>query len=392
MLYYEQWCINPEKNVSTYEVEYYKGLATSTQKEGIGYFTNLTRHMIQFERMQDGKCLLIDLAFSIEKVDAHKKWLQKYCPSTYINQSIDSIIYTDFINKELIQFSMADNICSIPSKADGLNIIKKLAYHHGDQSLASTIISLAKDFVGANNINLLSPIGQFGSHDQGGKDAGAARSLSTHLLTIAQLLFHKDDMLLLNYLDGGIKVEPKWYVPVVPIILLNGCDGISTEWPTNIPNYNPVDMVSNLRQLMHCESPILMMPWYLGFTGDIEPSSTNHYMRFEITELPIRDRHLISDVIEDYEKHHSNLGMRYIIQILTNFYNIRLQFYQKCKEDLVSKIMQEYTKISKQARFIYTVIKKKFEICNIEHATKNKWLIEMAFDTINAKDDEGAIK
>ncbi|KAI0222309.1 DNA topoisomerase 2 [Massospora cicadina] len=222
---------------------------------------------------------------SEKKADAHKECLSQFRPGTYIDQSSNFITYTDFINKELIHFSMDDNICSIPSAVDGLkpvqrkvvygcflqpdaevkvamltsSIIKKVAYHHGDQSLASTIIGLAQNFVGANNVNLLIPLGQFGSCTQGGKDAG-------------------DNMLLLNYLDDdGMKVEPKWFVLVVPIILLNGCDGIGTGWSTNIPIYNLVDVVSNLQQLMQGESPIPMLPWYLGFTSDIMPSGPNFY-------------------------------------------------------------------------------------------------------------------
>ncbi|KAI0222206.1 DNA topoisomerase 2, partial [Massospora cicadina] len=141
-------------------------------------------------------------------------------------------------------------------------------------------------------------------------------------------------------------------------------------------------------------------------------------------------------MIEDYEQHHSIMGVRYIIwvseasmkklekedlyakfklkkfiytsnlvcfdmnnrikhyasaeEILTEFYNIRLQFYYKRLEDLVSKLMQEHVKISNQARFIHAVINEEFEICNFARAALIKKLIEMEFDPINTEDDDGA--
>ncbi|KAI0244769.1 DNA topoisomerase 2 [Massospora cicadina] len=347
---------------------------------------------------------------------------------------------------------MADNVHSIPFMVNGLkpgqhkvvygcflwpdaevkvatltgSITEKVAYHHGDQSLASTINSLAQNFMGANNVNLLAPIGQFGSHTQGGKD---------------------DDMPLLNYLeDDGMKVEPEIFVPVMPIILLNGCKGIGTGWSTNIPSHNLADVASNLQRLMQGKFPIPMLPWYLRFTGDIEPSGPNRYTvcghitrlndwHFEIMELSIgmwtqaydamlEDWHLNSDMIEYFEKHHTDLSMRYIVQvseasmaklekenlyakfklvdtistsnlmcldksghikcyasaeeILTEFYNIRLEFYHKRKEYLVSKLKQEYVKLSNQAT------------SSFQSLMKSLWLIEIAFDPIKTKDDDGA--
>jgi DNA topoisomerase-2 len=42
-------------------------------------------------------------------------------------------------------------------------ISEKTAYHHGEQSLTASIVNLAQHFVGANNINVLNPSGQFGT-------------------------------------------------------------------------------------------------------------------------------------------------------------------------------------------------------------------------------------
>lgn len=113
-------------------------------------------------------------------------------PGTHLDQKQQKISFSDFVNKELILFSMADLQRSIPSMVDGLkpgqrkilfcsfkrNFTKEAkvaqfsgyvsehsAYHHGEQSLASTIIGMAQDYVGSNNINLLQPNGQFGTRN-----------------------------------------------------------------------------------------------------------------------------------------------------------------------------------------------------------------------------------
>lgn len=114
-------------------------------------------------------------------------------PGTYLDHKEKHVKYSDFVNKELIQFSIADLQRSIPSMVDGLkpgqrkilfcsfkrNLVKEAkvaqfsgyvsehsAYHHGEQSLASTIIGMAQDYVGSNNINLLEPNGQFGTRHE----------------------------------------------------------------------------------------------------------------------------------------------------------------------------------------------------------------------------------
>ena len=76
--------------------------------------------MIPFATTQEGDRELIDLAFSKKKADERKEWLRQFRPGTYLDHNVDEIPYSDFINKELILFSMADNIRSIPSVADGL--------------------------------------------------------------------------------------------------------------------------------------------------------------------------------------------------------------------------------------------------------------------------------
>lgn len=134
------------------------------------------------------------------------------------------------------------------------SVAEHSAYHHGEASLNSTIINLAHNFVGSNNINLLRPIGQFGTRLQGGKDAASSRYIFTQLSKLAKFIFHPQDEPILKFLrDDNQKIEPEWYIPILPMVLVNGAEGIGTGWSTKIPNYNPRELVQNLKRMMRGE-------------------------------------------------------------------------------------------------------------------------------------------
>ncbi|KAI8600606.1 DNA topoisomerase, partial [Dissophora ornata] len=323
---YEAW--KDENNgASGWKIKYYKGLGTSTKQDAKDYFSEMDHHKKEFAPSTDEARALVDMAFNKKKADERKEWLANFQPGTYLDTRIDKIPIEDFINKELILFSMADNVRSIPSMVDGLKpgqrkvifgafkkkiageikvaqlagyVSEKSSYHHGEQSLTMTIVGLAQDFVGSNNINLLSPNGQFGSRMQGGKDAASARYIFTAVPPMTRRIFHVHDDPLLNYLnDDGDLIEPEWYMPVVPMVLVNGSDGIGTGWSSSIPNYNPADIIANIRRLMNGEQQVPMLPWYRGFVGLIEKETEHKYKisgtveeiddtMVRVTELPIR--------------------------------------------------------------------------------------------------------
>ncbi|PRT56191.1 DNA topoisomerase 2 [Wickerhamiella sorbophila] len=325
---FEEWR-ETEGRTCRWKHKYYKGLGTSTpETEGREYFSELARHEKTFLNLQEGDKERIELAFSKSRADDRKQWLQEYVPGTYLDSNINEIGIKDFIDKELILFSMADNLRSIPSVMDGLkpaqrkvvyscaqrrnteikvaslagHITEKMGYHHGEQSLQQTIIGLAQSFVGTNNIYYLLPQGGFGSRATGGKDASAARYISTLLNPLARTLFNSNDDPLLNYMqDDESTVEPEHFVPILPTLLVNGTEGIGTGWSTNIPSFNPVDLVENIRRMMNGEALKPLVPWYRGWSGTIEkvPGSDHQFRvcgRIEvinettlaITELPVR--------------------------------------------------------------------------------------------------------
>ena len=266
------------KGERNWQHKYYKGLGTSSALEAQMYFSDLDRHLKEFDVMRDHEVDLIDLAFSKKKADERKEWLRQFRPGTYLDHSERTVSYTNFINRELILFSVADNMRSIPSVVDGFkpgqrkvlftcfkrnlkkdtkvvelagSVLGLAAYQHGDASLHGTIVGLAQSFVGSNNVNCLEPSGNFGSRLQGGSDAASPRYIYTRLSPFARKIFHPADEPLLTYnTDDEHTIEPETYVPVVPMVLINGADGIGTGWSTSIPNYNPEDVVDNLKLMM----------------------------------------------------------------------------------------------------------------------------------------------
>ena len=431
---YEAWK-EAHKHERGWEHKYYKGLGTSDTDDAQRYFSDLDKHHKEFAVMEDEEAQLIDLAFSKKKADERKEWLRQFKPGTFLDHSVEKISYTDFINKELILFSMADNMRSIPSVIDGLkpgqrkvlftcfkrNIRKDVkvvelagtvsgltAYQHGDTSLQQTIVGLAQTFVGSNNVNCLEPSGNFGSRLQGGSDSASARYIYTRLSPFARKLFHTADEPLLTYnTDDNRQIEPEIYVPVVPMVLINGADGIGTGWSSNIPNYNPEDIVANLKRMMDGEEAVPMQPWFRGFKGEVTPAERDRFKfsgiitkrsdtEIQITELPIRtwtqdfkDRlediikaEKVPSFIKDYKDYNTHRDVNFVIQmeekhlaaaveegleekfkltkiiattnlvafdaegritkyagaedILKEFFNVRLKFYEKRK---VSKIM-----------------------------------------------------
>jgi DNA topoisomerase-2 len=330
---YNNW----KENNNGWETKYYKGLGTSTSTEAKVYFDDFENKKIEYlwKINNDEECVVnelkMNLAFSKKEADLRKVWLKNYNKQVILEQSEKKVLYSDFFDKDFIHFSNYDNERSIPCICDGLKpsqrkvlygvfkknlkkgvkvaqltgyISENAAYHHGETSLNETIISMAQDYVGSNNINLLNPDGQFGTRIMGGKDAGAPRYIWTYMNKITSIIFNPNDNNILNYKnDDGQIIEPEWYIPIIPMILVNGTEGIGTGFSTKIPPFNPIDIINNIYKLMDDKNLEMMKPWYRGFNGDIDFKDINEYGankymtkgiykkigtdKIKITELPI---------------------------------------------------------------------------------------------------------
>ncbi|XP_070571021.1 DNA topoisomerase 2-alpha-like isoform X2 [Ptychodera flava] len=378
---FEEWKKQMPSHAS-WKIKYYKGLGTSTNKEAKEYFSDMRRHRIPFKYAGPDDDAAITLAFSKKKVEERKEWLTEWLAERrrrredglsdlYLyNKDTNYISYNDFVNKELVLFSNADNERSIPSMVDGLkpgqrkvlftcfkrndkrevkvaqlagSIAEKSAYHHGEASLMSTIINLAQNFVGSNNLNLLMPVGQFGTRLHGGKDAASPRYIFTMLSPLTRLLFPAQDDPNLTYLyDDNLRIEPEWYCPIIPTVLINGADGIGTGWSTKIQNYDVREVANNIRRMIDGEEPLPMIPAYKNYKGTIEEIEENRYIcngevsiidnnTIEITELPIRSwtqtykesvlepmlhgTEKVQPMITDYKEYHTDTTVKFVVKM-----------------------------------------------------------------------------
>jgi DNA topoisomerase-2 len=322
---YETWKKECGSDIKGWNIKYYKGLGTSTGKEFREYFEK--KKMVGFEYNGKESDDAIDKVFNKKRADDRKEWLTDYKRDSYLDTAQEMVKYEEFINKELIHFSKYDCDRSIPNLMDGLKIsLRKIlysafkknltseikvaqfsgyvsehsGYHHGEASLNAAIVGMAQNFVGSNNINLLEPKGQFGSRLSGGKDSASERYIFTHLSKITRAIFPDSDDKILNYLnDDGLLVEPLFYAPIIPMVLVNGSKGIGTGFSTEILCYNPVDIIAYLKNKLHgLQQDIEFLPYYEGFTGTISKVTEGKFLikgkyekagvdKIRITELPI---------------------------------------------------------------------------------------------------------
>jgi DNA topoisomerase-2 len=330
---YEQW--KAENSTRGWTVKYYKGLGTSTAKEFKEYFKH--KKIVQFQH--DGKKSddAIDLAFNKKRADDRKEWLAAYDKTAVLNTDDTSVSYGDFIHRELIHFSKYDTERSIPNLMDGLktsqrkilysafkrNLTKEIkvaqfggyvsehsGYHHGEMSLMKAIVGMAQEFVGSNNLNLLLPNGQFGTRLTGGQDSASERYIFTQLNPLTRLVFPEADLPVLTYLeDDGTPVEPEFYAPILPMILVNGATGIGTGFSTNVMSYDPLELTAYIRERLEDEKTTehtinfedefeVLSPYFEGFKGKVEHLEGDKFSicgvyeitgkdKLRITELPI---------------------------------------------------------------------------------------------------------
>jgi len=328
---YEIW--QEQNLNKSYRIKYYKGLGTSTSQEAREYFIDYETKVVNFSWEKQDKQITKDddlneieneeqslddneetnndiyipeqddddairLAFDKKRISDRKKWLMNYEPNKVITYDQKVVLFWEFILYVLIHYANANIIRCIPSVVDGFKpcqrkimygcvekgldkdevkvsqlagfVSDKAAYHHGEMSLTGAIINMAQNYVGSNNINLLEPNGQFGSRLNSGKDHASSRYIWTKLSSMACIIFNSEDTPLYNYLlDDGIKVEPEFYVPIIPMVLINGIEGIGTGFSTKIPPYNPIDVIDNLVNIINDLEFKEMTPWWQSFKGTV---------------------------------------------------------------------------------------------------------------------------
>ena len=332
---YEEWKKTDASRGWT--VKYYKGLGTSTRDEAKEYFQKLNIMPYSYTGKESDNS--IDLAFNKAKADNRKDWLKSYSRENIPGPSA-VLPYEEFVNKDLIHFSNYNLERSIPNVMDGLKtsqrkilfsafkrnlkseirvaqfagyVSEHSGYHHGEASLNDAIVGMAQDFVGSNNIAWFVPQGQFGTRLQGGSDAASPRYIHTYLQPYIKNLVPEEDFQCLKYRDDdGIPVEPEWYAPILPMLLVNGCRGIGTGYSTFIPSFNPKHLKGMLLKWLETGDGLdeMLVPWVRGFTGriqmekDTECTLEGTLEKDTITELPVGTwtadvREKLDDMVKD---------------------------------------------------------------------------------------------
>ena len=467
---YDKWLVT-HNNGKGYTVKYYKGLGTSSSKEAKEYFKEF-KTMDFF--LKDTCFNSIDMAFNPKRADDRKTWILSHSSENLLDYKDKNISYTDFINKELILFSIYDCVRSIPSLFDGLkpsqrkvlytfnkkNIVNSIkvsqvvgiissftAYHHGEMSLTGTVINMAQNYVGDNNINLLTPEGQFGTRYCGGKDCAQPRYIFTKKESITKHIFNELDDNILEYEeDDGKLIEPRFYLPIVPMVLINGTEGIGTGWSSGIPKFNPLDIIKNIRLLLNNQEPFEMTPWYRGFKGTITKIKDNSWLTkscynidssnsIVITELPIGlwtekfksilDSYMNNKknvILKDYKNNSTDSKINFTLTFHNNVMNdlliekdkcgitkfellFRLTSKISCVEKLTSwnetkllkfKVINDILKTYYEMRLIYYTKRKEYILNKLKNdsillSTKVKFIKDIRNNKLNMKNDESVV-
>lgn len=450
-LFYDERRFNSwvTKQKTKVNIKYYKGLGT-TKAEDVADTFGLK--MVEYKN-DDNAFANMQKVFHKKYADARKEWLENYNPHAYTfslddigNSTVMNI--SDFVNGELIKFSHADCARSIPNGIDGLKesqrkllyAVKKrnlrysgkslkvaqLAgytaehsnYHHGEKNLFDTIIGMANEFPGTNNIPLLYRDGQFGTRLSGAEDAADGRYIFTKMDALTELIYREEDEPLLTLVnDDGDLVQPEYYIPIIPMILVNGViAGIGTGWSSTVPCFNPLDLIAGIKIWIENDGEVLIedpddntnvvsmfpefIPWYRGFKGDIEKDNDVRYVTYgivtegkrnnvEVSELPIgmwTDK--FKDFVEDLkadrklskvQNYSTPKEVKFILEETDNFKcnleTLKLHSYlytsnmvmfneknKLCKYKTVDEVLANFCTV----RFDYYVKRKRYQIKSLE--------------------------
>lgn len=272
-----------------------------------------------------------ELAFRKNRAEDRKKWLNGFDKTSRLCDEVQ-VRMKDYINKELAHFSWDDVQRSLPHVVDGLKesqrkilfslksrpgsaghvrvaqmaayVSQVSAYRHGEASLVGAIVGMAQGFTGCGSVNLIKGEGQFGTRINGGKDHASPRYIHCDIGALAQLMFPPDDEALLqrNVDDDMKPIEARYYIPVLPLLILNGSVGIGTGYSTNVPCFSTKLVAEAYKSRIKGERGAFALlrnaaPFYEGFKGTFEQLENGKWVskgvyskngkNIHITELPI---------------------------------------------------------------------------------------------------------
>lgn len=328
-------------------VKYFKGLGTCSLKDVSQDFGRYPVSLVHDEKSEE----LMLKVFGKDDTEFRKQWLLEHQDKIIERKTpdfeIEELPISNFLDDEMRLYSIDSCVRAIPCVLDGFKessrkiicatftrplnysgdelkvvqlagyVAEKMGYHHGEQNIPDTIIGLAQSFPGSNNIPLLVAAGEFGSRQGGGpnltvgNDAAAPRYIFTKLEILTRYIFREeDDEFLPDRIQDGEVVEKQYYMPIIPMLLVNGTSGIGTAHSTTVPQYNPLELMkwievwldnkgkvkTESKGVTFYETPTLC-PYYRGFSGKIEVDGSRIKIQgvmertskhtWTITELPL---------------------------------------------------------------------------------------------------------
>lgn len=298
-------------------IHYMKGLGSISDNDIQRYFSEIDKHLILLkceDKTHNETRNIMNNVYSGGKrsIEARKNWVLNRDEDIVLERTLgmESMTVTDFMNKSNIHYAFDSCIRSIPNLYDGLkpcqrkilytlfshkseaytyqkvtslsgDVTKFAKYLHGESSLEETIFGMMRFWAGSNNIPLLKSNGTIGSRLDLGLLHSQSRYVMTALDEIARYIFPEADDKVLDYvLEEGETAEPEYYVPIIPLVLINGASGIGTGFSTNIPNHNQYDCINYIRECLKTnESELTIHPYYPNCNVRVEEVD-NGYVTF----------------------------------------------------------------------------------------------------------------
>lgn len=464
-------------NMNNVKTKYYKGLGTTKSEDVKDTFGEKMLHYVHDEKTKT----TMEKVFHKNFTDERKKWLEEYDPikssmSIPEEDAIVNLEMSNFLTHQVIKFSHNDCKRSIPSLFDGLKesqrkvlyavkkrnlnysktslkvaqlggyVAEHTNYHHGEQNLYQTITKMANEFPGSNNIPLLYRDGQFGSRISGGMDAANPRYIFTKMDALTPYIYREEDDILLNHVvDDGDEIEPYFYMPIIPMILVNGCSGIGTGWSCNVPSFNPMDLIKCIKIWLKNKNEPLpeLIPWYRDFHGTIEKSEENKFIttgickkiknKCTVSELPIglwtdkfketsedwlsekKIKNLqnfstpqkVNFVLTELEDgmnlsiktlkltttlHTSNMVLfnekfqlkKYTVhEIIKDFCSLRYEYYTKRKSFILNSLERQLKIVDNKVKFLTKIMEGSLKIMNVDEEIVLSEMINLGFDKVD---------
>ncbi|EPB79848.1 DNA gyrase/topoisomerase IV, A subunit [Ancylostoma ceylanicum] len=387
---FKKWKGSTE-DADKYTIKYYKGLGTSTSKEAREYFSNFEKHLINFRYEDEKDDETIRMAFDKRRSDDRKRWITERLQADDImdNSSMNEATYKEFVDNELFRYSLLD-LRIYPLKTKNYRGFAVLPQHKLQQKPAKLTRSHALHYL-------------------------FEQDRTTYYSPITRLVFPPADDELLNYLqEENQLIEPDWYCPIVPMVLVNGAEGIATGWSTRVLSHDIREIIDNVRRLIDGGEVEKMTPSFSDFSGKIQELGENRYeicgkfkiipsqrrnvsnLKIEITELPVGEwtnrykqntLHTLQakGLICGFKEHHTERGVHFIVElgreltercrraalfdpaghlhnytsaadIMREHFHIRQQMYEKRKEHETKMLGAQKRRVENQLRFVEATI------------------------------------